>query len=173
MDSKNNSKCKVLMPKGTALWLKKNTKLAPRQIMNFCSINMLIFSALNIQTLAPVDPIVTGQLSKEEIIRCEKDTMLNLKCSLNLHKLKLRTRSKYISKYHKLKRISVIAWFLKKSDNFNRKKVTQLLCTNSGYLNRIIEKIAIEPKLSEEAINPVKIGLCTVEEVNEIIKNTT
>lgn len=168
MSIKPKNKNKVLMPKGTALWLKDNTKLKAQQIIEFCSIDMLVFSSLTSEKLEPVSPIITGQLTEKEISDCEKDENRSLKGGLNLSKLKLKIKSKYLSKYHKLKRTAVIHWFLKKSEDFNRKKLTQLLCTNIGYLNRTIDKIKSNPEEYLEVVHPVQIGLLTSEEVAEV-----
>ena len=67
-----------LMPKATAVWLVENTSLTFDQIADFCGLH-----ALEVQGIADgevaigmvgLDPIGNGQLSKEEIERCQAAT---------------------------------------------------------------------------------------------------
>ena len=74
-----------LMPKATAVWLIENTALTFEQIAEFCGLHIL-----EIQSLADEDygikikgssPIVSSQLTHEEIKRCEADKKAKLKLS--------------------------------------------------------------------------------------------
>ena len=66
-----------LMPKATAVWLVENTSLTFRQIANFCEIHELEIQAIADGAVAyniiGISPIANGQLSEEEIKRCEND----------------------------------------------------------------------------------------------------
>ncbi len=75
-----------LMRKATVVWLVENTSLTFKQIADFCG-----FHELEVQGIADGDvaagivgqnPIISGQLSQEEIERCQNDA----KASLNLNK---------------------------------------------------------------------------------------
>ena len=64
-----------LMRKATAVWLVENTSLTFTQIANFCGLH-----ELEVQGIADGDvasgiigqnPILSGQLTREEIARCE------------------------------------------------------------------------------------------------------
>ena len=72
-----------LMPKATAVWLVDNTALTFEQIAEFCGMH-----SLEIQAIADGDtgssmmgqsPIANGQLTEEEIKRCESDPKASLK----------------------------------------------------------------------------------------------
>ena len=74
-----------LMPRATAVWLVENTTLTFRQIAVFCEIHELEIQAMadgdvsgNIRGLSPVD---NGQLTWDEIHRCEADKKANLQAS--------------------------------------------------------------------------------------------
>ena len=65
----------LLMPKATAVWLIDNTALSFDQIANLCSLH-----TLEVQSIADgetgigiqgYDPVQNGQLTREEIERCE------------------------------------------------------------------------------------------------------
>ncbi|MCK5750512.1 MAG: DUF1013 domain-containing protein, partial [Oricola sp.] len=80
----------LLMPKATAVWLVDNTALSFDQIARFCKLHPLEVKAIadgeSAQGIKGLDPINTGQLSREEIAKAEKDPN---------HQLKLAT-SKYV-----------------------------------------------------------------------------
>src|SRR5581483_12389141 len=71
-----------LMPKATAVWLVENTALTFEQIAEFCGLH-----ALEVQAIADgevaiqmqgLDPVANGQLTTEEIKRCEADPTARL-----------------------------------------------------------------------------------------------
>ena len=67
----------LLMPMATAVWLVDSTGLTFRQIGKFCGLHELEVQAVADGTVAQnmvgQDPTVSGQLSWEEIHRCEGD----------------------------------------------------------------------------------------------------
>jgi hypothetical protein len=73
-----------LMPKATAVWLLDNTALSFDQIAEFCKLHPLEVKAIAdgdaAQGIKGLDPIVTGQLTREQIADAEKnpDTRLKL-----------------------------------------------------------------------------------------------
>ena len=76
-----------LMPKSTAVWLIENTTLTFDQIARFCKIHILEVQgiadgevAIGIQGR---NPILSGELSKEEILKCEKNKALELQIIKN------------------------------------------------------------------------------------------
>ena len=75
----------LLMPKATAVWLVDNTALSFDQIAQFCSLHPLEVKAIAdgeaAQGIKGMDPIMTGQLTREEIARAEKDPDHRLKLS--------------------------------------------------------------------------------------------
>ena len=71
-----------LMPKATAVWLVENTALTFDQIADYCNLHILEVQAIADGEVAPgmqgLDPTANGQLSKDEIIRCESNTEYKL-----------------------------------------------------------------------------------------------
>ena len=61
----------LLMPKATAVWLVDNTSLSFEQIADFCTLHPLEVKAIadgeSAQGIKGLDPIMTGQLSRDEI----------------------------------------------------------------------------------------------------------
>jgi len=67
----------LLMPKATAVWLVDNTSLSFEQIAEFCHLHPLEVKSIADGEVAAgikgLDPVLTGQLTREEIVRAEKD----------------------------------------------------------------------------------------------------
>ena len=66
-----------LMPKATAVWLVENTALSFDQIADFCKLHPLEVKAIAdgdaAQGIKGLDPVLTGQLTREEIEQAEAD----------------------------------------------------------------------------------------------------
>src|SRR5690606_39639175 len=73
----------LLMPKATAVWLVDNTALSFDQIAQFCKLHPLEVKAIadgeSAQGIKGLDPVITGQLSREEIAKGEADPEPRLK----------------------------------------------------------------------------------------------
>src|SRR5262245_43448475 len=68
---------KLLMPKATAVWLVENTSLTFEQIAELCELHVLEVKGIAdgdvAQGIKGMDPISTGQLTREGIARGEED----------------------------------------------------------------------------------------------------
>ena len=73
---------KPLMPQATAVWLVDNTGLSFLQIGEFCDLHELEVQAIADEEVAigmqGIDPVINGQLTREEIARCEADPSTRL-----------------------------------------------------------------------------------------------
>ena len=111
------------MPMATAMWLVENTTLTFKQIADFCKLHEVEVQGIADGEVAKgikaYNPIISGQLSREEIDLSSKDENrpLQIKKTLML---------KYLIQKKKLKNI-----FLYRKDKINQ---TQ----HSGYLNNIV-----------------------------------
>ena len=107
-----------LMPKATAVWLVENTTLTFEQIAEFCGLH-----ALEIQGVADgevavgirgMDPITSGQISRDEIIRCEMDSKAHLVISAPVAEIPKRVKSaRYTPVSKRQERPNGIAWLIK------------------------------------------------------------
>src|SRR6266852_7117672 len=74
-----------LMPKATAVWLVENTTLTFEQIADFCKLHPLEVKGIAdgevAQGIKGLDPITTGQLTREEIDAAHKDPSHTLRAS--------------------------------------------------------------------------------------------
>ena len=66
-----------LMPMATAVWLVENTTLTFKQIADFCKLHEVEIQGIADGEVAKgivgYNPIMSGQLTREEIKRCEAD----------------------------------------------------------------------------------------------------
>ena len=71
---------KPLMPKATAVWLVDNTSLTFEQIADFCGLHELevkgIADGQVAQGIKGMDPISSGQLTRDEIAKAQEDSEL-------------------------------------------------------------------------------------------------
>ena len=78
------------MPKATAVWLVENTTLTFKQIAEFCNLHELEIKGIADGDVArgikAYNPILAGQLSREEIEACSQNPEKKLKL-LNLHSI--------------------------------------------------------------------------------------
>jgi hypothetical protein len=70
----------LLMPKATAVWLVDNTALTFDQIAKFCALHPLEVKAIAdgeaAQGIKGLDPLQTGQLTREQITAAEENPAL-------------------------------------------------------------------------------------------------
>ena len=82
------------MPKATAVWLVENTTLTFKQIAEFCNLHELEIKGIADGDVAKgikaYNPILAGQLSREEIELCSKDTEKKLRLLKKIEKGKIR-----------------------------------------------------------------------------------
>lgn len=163
-----------LMPKATAVWLVENTTLTFRQIAVFCEIHELEIQAMadgdvsgNIRGLSPVD---NGQLTWEEIHRCEADKKANLQACEMERNVKARNlkAKKVLSPSQRQDKPNAIAWILKNYPEIKDTLVCKLIGTTKSTIQAIREgshkdSANIKPK------NPVTIGLCSEADIEKAL----
>ena len=80
-----------LMPQATAIWLIENTTLSFEQVADFCGLHVLEVQGIADEEVAAgikaKNPIASGELTLEDIKKCEKDTKKRL--SIAISKVKL------------------------------------------------------------------------------------
>jgi len=161
-----------LMPKGTALWLIRNTGLSFKQIAGFCGMH-----ALEVQNLAdeehtstvPFDPVASGQLTSEDIHTCEKDGTCSLSLKKALAPVKKKGVRKYVPVARRSDRTNAIAWVIKNYPKIPDPKLVKLLSSTSKMVQSIRDKSywnyeALEPS------NPVSLYLCKEEELDALVE---
>ena len=91
----------LLMPLATAVWLVENTTLTFKQIANFCNLHEVEIQGIEDVEVAkgikPYNPIISGQLSREEIELSAKDESRPLNIKSN--DIEISGEEKKIKKY--------------------------------------------------------------------------
>lgn len=162
----------ILMPRATAVWLIENTALTFEQIAQFCHLHLLEIQTLadaeTQQRITGLDPITSGQLSIEEIHRCEKDSAAHLVLKPDFsEKIKLTIKkSKYTPLSKRQDRPDAIAWLLKYHPELSDYQICKLVGTTKNTVQSVKQKTHwnspnIKPR------DPVNLGLCSQSELNE------
>ena len=86
------------MPKATAVWLVENTTLTFRQIATFCNLHELEIKGIADGDVAKgikaYNPILAGQLSREEIELCSKNPDKKLTLLKKVDEVEIKERKK-------------------------------------------------------------------------------
>ena len=155
-----------LMPKGTAVWLVEHTSLTFEQIAAFCGLHALEVQAIADGEVATMmqglDPVANGQVSKEEIERCEKDPKSRLKILPQAHPVP-PTKSKgpkYTPISKRQDKPDAISWMLKNHPELSDAQISRLIGTTKPTIAAVRDRSHwnspnIKPR------NPVAIGLCS------------
>jgi len=164
----------LLMPKATAVWLVDSTALTFEQIAAFCGLHDLEVQGIADGEVAVgirgLDPIANGQLTREEIARCEQDKSLHLSLTLPTTKLPERTRrARYTPVSKRQDRPNAISWLIKNYPVLNDAQIGKLLGTTKSTINAVRERTHWNtPNISPQ--DPLLLGICSEQELLEELR---
>ena len=162
---------KLLMPKATAVWLIDNTALTFDQVAEFTSLHSLEVQAIADGEVAGgmqgLDPVQNGQLTKEEILRCEGDPAARL--VLEISDLPLATKRhkgpRYTPVSKRADKPDAISWIVKHHPELADSQIGRLIGTTKPTIVAIRDRSHWNsPNLKPRS--PVEIGLCTQAELS-------
>ena len=111
---------KPLMPKATAVWLVENTKISFKQIADFCDLHELEVKGIadgDVEKgIKAYNPILAGQLTREEIVASSKDSNRSLVLSKKNLDISTSTRKKkprYVPLSKRQDRPNAALWLIK------------------------------------------------------------
>lgn len=156
----------LLMPKATAVWLVDNTGLSFDQIAEFCSIHPLEVKAIadgdSAQGIKGLDPISTGQLSREEIEKAQDDP--NHKLTMSKPKVLVPERSKKGPRYtpvsRRQDRPNAILWLVRNHAELKDAQIIKLVGTTKPTIQAIRDRTHWN-SANLTPSDPVILGLCT------------
>ena len=156
----------LLMPKATAVWLVDNTALSFEQIATFCKLHPLEVKAIadgeSAQGIKGLDPISTGQLSREEIARAEGNP--NHKLKLSEPKVRVpeskRKGPRYTPVSKRQDRPNAILWLVRNHPELKDAQISRLVGTTKSTIEQIRERTHWN-STNLTAMDPVTLGLCT------------
>ena len=165
-----------MMPKATALWLIENTALSFNQIADFCGVHELEVQALAdgdvMAGMAPLDPVLSGQLTAEDIKRCEADPEARLRM-VQTETPMPQPRAKgarYTPISKRQDKPDGIAWLLKNHPELSDAQICKLLGTTKSTIAAVRDRTHwnsqnIRPR------DPVDIGLCTYMDLTKMVEH--
>lgn len=169
------SENKPLMPLATAVWLVDNTALSFPQISRFCQLHELEVQSIadgeDAYRMQGLNPIASGQLTMDEIKRCEKDPSSDLK----LQNKKSETiqfsikAKKYLPLSVRQERPKAIAWLIREYGKvLTDTQIAKLTSSTKPTVANIRAGNQSQP--ITEFRNPTDLGLCTYEELEQLVE---
>ena len=162
-----------LMPKATAVWLVENTTLSFEQIADFTGMHELEVQAIADGEVAVgivgVNPIANGQLTQEELDRCQGDQKAKLKINkTDMPIPKARSKgARYTPVSKRQERPDAIAWLLKNHPDLTDAQLCRLIGTTKPTINSVRDRSHWNtPNIKPQ--NPVILGLCTEAELEKM-----
>jgi hypothetical protein len=164
-----------LMRKATAVWLVENTALTFEQIAVFCGLH-----SLEVQGIADGDvaagiigqnPINSGQLTKEEITRCEKDHNAHLvlrQSVIDIQSSAKKKTGKYTPIARRGDKPDGIFYLLKYYPDITNSKIKKLI----GTTDKMIDSIRNKTHWNMKNLKPrdvVLLGLCSQSQFNDAL----
>jgi hypothetical protein len=163
------------MPKATAAWLVDNTALTFDQIAEFCGLHPLEVQALadgEVNSgIMGTNPIINGELTADEIARCEKNTNTRLKMmKTDLPKPRARSKGpRYTPVTKRAEKPNAVAYLLKKYPELADVQIAKLVGSTKPTVDAIRNKTHPASNALKPA-DPVSLGLCTADELDRAVK---
>ena len=165
-----------LMPKATAVWLVQNTSLTFEQIADYCKLHPLEVKAIadgeSATTIKGLDPLTTGQLTREELASAEADPTHRLKVQESKVRIPTQKRRgpRYTPVSRRQDRPNAILWLLRNHPELKDAQIMRLVGTTKPTI------LSIKSRSHWNAANltpldPVTLGLCSqIDLDNEVAK---
>src|SRR4051812_39251703 len=157
-----------LMPKATAVWLLDNTALAFDQIAEFCKLHPLEVKAIAdgdaAQGIKGLDPVQTGQLTRDQITAAEADHSLKLELSTPKVNLPGPDQGKKGPRYtpvsRRQDRPNAILWLVRNHPELKDAAIMRLVGTTKSTIQAIRERTHWNAA-SLVPMDPVTLGLAS------------
>ena len=165
-----------LMPKATAVWLVENTKISFKQIADFCNLHELEVKGIadgDVEKgIKAYNPILAGQLTREEIAASSKDSNRPLVLSKKNLDISTSTRKKkprYVPLSKRQDRPNAALWLIKNYPKLSDRQIGKLvgstkntvsLIKNNNYWN----SSNLTPK------DPVVSSLCSQIDIKNAVE---
>jgi hypothetical protein len=156
-----------LMPKATAVWLVENTSLAFDQIAQLCNLHPLEVKAIAdgdaAQGIKGLDPIVTGQLTRDEIKAAEADPNHKLHLAepkTRLPEAKPKKGPRYTPVSRRQDRPNAILWLVRNHPELKDSQIMRLVGTTKSTIAAIRERTHWNAA-NLSPLDPVTLGLAS------------
>jgi hypothetical protein len=160
-----------LMPKATAVWLVENTALSFEQIAAFCRMHPLEVKAIadgdSAQGIKGLDPVLTGQLTRQEIDKAQADPTYRLKIADAKVKVpeSKRRGPRYTPVSKRQDRPNAILWLLRNHAELKDAQIMRLVGTTKTTIESIRSRSHWNAQ-NLQPMDPVTLGLCSQIELD-------
>ena len=161
-----------LMPKATAVWLVDNTALTFDQVADFTKMHPLEVRAIAdgdaAQGIKGMDPISTGQLTRDEIEKGEKDPNYRLKLGESKVTLPPAAKKKgprYTPVSRRHERPSAILWLVRNHPELKDAQIMRLVGTTKTTIASVRDRTHWNAS-TLTPMDPVTLGLCSQIELD-------
>jgi hypothetical protein len=159
------------MPKATAVWLVENTSLTFDQIAAFCVLHPLEVKAIAdgdaAQGIKGADPMLSGQLTREEIVKAEADQNYRMKISepkVRVPEIK-RRGPRYTPVSKRQDRPNAILWLVRNHAELKDAQIMRLVGTTKPTIAAIRDRTHWN-SATLTPTDPVTLGLCSQLELD-------
>ena len=166
-----------LMPKATAVWLVDNTVLTFRQIADFCQLHELEVKGIAdgdvAQGIKGLDPMVAGQLARDELDRGQADPAYCMKMSqskVDIPVTRGRKGPRYTPVSRRQDRPDAIAWLLRYHPELPDSQIMKLVGTTKPTIQAIRERTHWN-STNIKPVDPVSLSLCTQLDLDLAVRN--
>lgn len=158
-----------LMPKATAVWLLDNTALSFDQIAEFCKLHPLEVKAIAdgdaAQGIKGLDPIQTGQLTRDQIAEAEKNHDIRLKLADQKVAVPSAQRGgkkgpRYTPVSRRQDRPNAILWLVRNHPELKDSQIMRLVGTTKSTIAAIRDRTHWN-SANLTPMDPVTLGLAT------------
>ena len=164
-----------LMPMATAVWLVENTSLTFRQIADFCKLHEVEIQGIADGEVAKgivgYNPIIAGQLTREEINLSSKQP--NRPLNLNLNVIEIKGNEKKLKKYIPLSKRQdkpdSALWLIKQHSSLKDSQVAKLVGITKSSATSIRNKSYWNYN-NLNAKDPVAMGLFTQKDLMDALE---
>ena len=166
---------KPLMPQATAVWLVENTGLSFTQIADFCNLHELEVQAIADEEVAigmqGIDPVTNGQVTREEIRRCEANPEANIEMAKSdIPQPIARPKGpRYTPLSRRQEKPDAIAWLIRHHPELSDAQISRLIGTTKPTINAVRDRThRNSPNLRPRS--PVELGLCGHDDLAQAIE---
>ncbi|GLK67860.1 DUF1013 domain-containing protein [Hansschlegelia plantiphila] len=156
-----------LMPKATAVWLVENTSLSFSQVADFCKLHELEVKAIADgeadQGIRGLDPITSGQITREEIERGQNNENYRLQLAVSkvrLPPMKPRKGPRYTPVSRRQDRPNAILWLVRNHPELKDSAIMRLVGTTKTTIAAIRDRTHWNAQNLTPS-DPVTLGLCS------------
>jgi hypothetical protein len=167
---------KPLMPKATAVWLVSNTSLTFEQIAAFCGLHVLEVKGIAdgdvAQGIKGLDPVTSGQLTREAIEEAEREPSRDLHLAepkVIVPETPSRKGPRYTPVSRRQDRPNAVLWLLRNHPELKDSQIMRLVGTTKPTITQIRERSHWNaPNLTPQ--DPVTLGLCSQIDLDAEVK---